>query len=41
MGPYHFSGSFFITLIIAPLECLDCRYQGGMNVKPTFWPHYD
>jgi len=41
MGPYHFSGSFFITLIIAPLECLDCRYQGGTNVKPTFWPHYD
>jgi len=42
MGPYHFSGSFPpIMLILAPLECLDCRYQGGTIVRPTFWPQYD
>ena len=37
-GPYHFEGDLIIFLIVAPRECLDCRYQGGTNVKPSFWP---
>ena len=37
-GPYHFEGDFIIFLVVAPRECLDCRYQGGTNVKPSFWP---
>jgi hypothetical protein len=37
-GPYYFATGI---LIIAPKRCLDCRYQGGMNVKPSFWPLYD
>jgi Domain of unknown function (DUF4249) len=40
-GPYHFSGDFIIYLVVAPKSCMDCRYQGGVNVKPGFWPHYD
>ena len=40
-GPYHFSGDFIISLVVAPKDCLDCRYQGGTNVKPDFWPPYD
>jgi Domain of unknown function (DUF4249) len=37
-GPYFFYGS---TLFVAPKKCLDCRYQGGTNAKPAFWPQYD
>jgi hypothetical protein len=37
-GPYFFYGS---TLFVAPKKCLDCRYQGGTNAKPAFWPEYD
>jgi Domain of unknown function (DUF4249) len=37
-GPYFFASGI---LIIAPKRCLDCRYQGGVNVKPSFWPAYD
>jgi Domain of unknown function (DUF4249) len=37
-GPYHFAGDFIIFLVVAPKVCLDCRYQGGINVKPSFWP---
>ena len=35
-GPYYFSSS---VLIVAPKSCLDCRYQGGVTVKPPFWPN--
>jgi hypothetical protein len=34
VGPYYFSGSNMIT---APRSCLDCRYQGGTRIKPSFW----
>jgi hypothetical protein len=40
-GPYHFEGDFIIYLIVAPKSCMDCRYQGGINQKPDFWPQYD
>ena len=26
------------TLKITYKDCLDCRYQGGTNIKPPFWP---
>lgn len=35
-GPYY-----YITngpLVVAPKRCMDCRRQGGSNVKPSFWP---
>ena len=34
VAPYYFSGS---NMIIAPRSCLDCRYQGGTRIKPSFW----
>ncbi|HVY75963.1 MAG TPA: DUF4249 domain-containing protein [Puia sp.] len=37
-GPYHFSGDQIIVLVVAPKSCMDCRYQGGVNIKPSFWP---
>jgi Domain of unknown function (DUF4249) len=37
-GPYFFYGG---ALIVAPKQCLDCRYQGGINIKPDYWPVYD
>jgi hypothetical protein len=37
-GPYHFQGDLIISLIVAPRDCMDCRYQGGTNIKPSFWP---
>jgi hypothetical protein len=37
-GPYFFYGT---ALYVAPKSCLDCRYQGGTNIKPSFWPLYD
>ena len=37
-GPYHFEGDLIVFLVVAPRECLDCRYQGGTNIKPSFWP---
>jgi hypothetical protein len=40
-GPYHFMGDFIVSLIVAPKSCMDCRYQGGINIKPLFWPQYD
>ncbi len=40
-GPYHFEGDLITYLVVAPKSCMDCRYQGGVNVKPTFWPPYD
>lgn len=40
-APYHFAGDFTVYLIVAPKSCLDCRYQGGTNIKPDFWPQYD
>ena len=40
-APYHFEGDFITYLVVAPKSCLDCRYQGGVNVKPAFWPQYD
>jgi hypothetical protein len=35
-GPYYFVSNG--PLIVAPKRCMDCRYQGGVNVKPSFWP---
>jgi hypothetical protein len=41
-GPLGFTTPDLITYLeVAPKSCLDCRYQGGTNVKPDFWPHYD
>ncbi|MDP9041709.1 MAG: DUF4249 domain-containing protein [Bacteroidota bacterium] len=40
-GPYHFEGDFTVYLVVAPKRCMDCRYQGGINIKPDFWPQYD
>jgi Domain of unknown function (DUF4249) len=40
-GPYHFEGDFTISLIVAPKSCMDCRYQGGVNIQPSFWPPID
>ena len=34
VAPYYFSGP---TMIVAPKSCLDCRYQGGTRIKPSFW----
>lgn len=34
VAPYYFSGS---DMILAPRSCLDCRYQGGTRIKPSFW----
>jgi len=37
-APYFFYGT---ALYVAPKSCLDCRYQGGTNIKPSFWPLND
>ena len=34
-APYYFSSS--AALNITKKECLDCRRQGGTNIKPVFW----
>lgn len=34
-APYYFSG--MCCLMIAKRACLDCTWEGGTNVKPTFW----
>lgn len=36
IGPYYFQTGG--PLVTAPKRCLDCRYQGGVNVKPSFMP---
>jgi hypothetical protein len=36
-GVYYFNSGNPPTINIAHNECLDCRYQGGTNVKPSFW----
>ncbi len=38
-GPYYFPTPN--DLLVAPKICLDCRYQGGTNMKPSFWPLND
>ena len=41
-GPWMFATPDLVTyLVVAPKSCLDCRYQGGTNVQPSFWPPYD
>jgi hypothetical protein len=41
-GPLGFTTPYLITYMeVTPKSCIDCRYQGGTNVKPDFWPHYD
>lgn len=40
-GPYHYAGDLIVFLVVAPKSCMDCRYQGGVNVKPSFWPAFD
>jgi len=32
---YYYSGG---AMVITYKDCLDCRYQGGTVVKPSFWP---
>ena len=32
---YYYSGG---AMVITFKNCLDCRYQGGTTVKPTYWP---
>jgi hypothetical protein len=36
-GPYYFTGGFPPGLLITKKACLDCRYKGGTNIKPSFW----
>jgi hypothetical protein len=40
-GPYDFQGDLITYLIVAPKSCMDCRYQGGVNIKPSFWPVFE
>ena len=35
-APYYFVSNG--PLIVGLKRCLDCRRQGGVNVKPSFWP---
>lgn len=34
-APYYFSSS--TSLVVARKTCVDCRLNGGINQKPTFW----
>lgn len=34
-APYYFGSS--TSLIIARKECVDCRTEGGVNKKPSYW----
>jgi hypothetical protein len=35
-SPYYFTGmGFFVTY--SKTSCLDCRTQGGTNIKPSYW----
>jgi hypothetical protein len=34
-APYYFGSSS--TLFIARKECVDCRVQGGVNKRPSYW----
>ena len=36
-APYHFEGDLIVFLVVAPKSCMYCTYQGGVNVKPSFW----
>ncbi|HEY8735146.1 MAG TPA: DUF4249 domain-containing protein [Puia sp.] len=36
-GVYYFNSGNPPTINIAHNECLDCKYKGGTNVKPSFW----
>ncbi|HEV9038609.1 MAG TPA: DUF4249 domain-containing protein [Puia sp.] len=36
VGPYYFISNG--PMVVAPKSCLDCRYQGGTRIKPSFWP---
>lgn len=36
-APYYFISNGG-PLVVAPKRCLDCRRQGGSNVKPSYWP---
>jgi Domain of unknown function (DUF4249) len=41
-APLQFGSDGFTTyLVVAPKVCLDCRYQGGTNIQPLFWPLND
>jgi hypothetical protein len=35
-APYYFISNG--PLVVAPKRCMDCLRQGGVNVKPSFWP---
>jgi hypothetical protein len=37
-GLYHYISGPPPTMLITRKECLDCTYQGGTNVKPSYWP---
>ncbi|HET7002780.1 MAG TPA: hypothetical protein VFI33_15755, partial [Puia sp.] len=34
---YYFNTGNPPTMNITYKDCLDCRYQGGTNLKPAFW----
>ena len=40
VGPYFWTvvGSNMGRLVIEKITCVDCRENGGTNVKPLFWP---
>jgi hypothetical protein len=36
-APFYFVGSGPPDLVISKKYCIDCRTQGGINTKPSFW----
>jgi hypothetical protein len=36
-APWYFTGNNIPYLVIIKKSCVDCRVQGGTNVKPLFW----
>jgi Domain of unknown function (DUF4249) len=34
-----YPGTPICVVALAHLECIDCRYWGGTNVKPAYWPN--
>ena len=36
VAPYYFISNG--PMVLAPKSCLNCEYQGGTRIKPSFWP---
>lgn len=35
-APWYFTAQGFIE-VLAEIPCVDCRLQGGTNLKPRYW----